>query len=170
MPIDDRRNYRRDYLLNRMVVGLGGRAAEEVACEEITGGAQNDLQVVTHIARAMVTQLGMDDQLGPENFGSAGDGVLDGNPYAAWEPKDYSDETARRIDAAVHRMIDAAHRRALALLGEHRASLDAIATALLREESLNLDQIIAVMPAMPVPITEVPGQPQSAPQSIPAVA
>lgn len=78
LPIDDRRNYRRDYLRNRMLVGLGGRAAEEVACEEITAGAQNDLGAVTRIARAMVTQLGMDEELGLEVFEGAEDGDLDG--------------------------------------------------------------------------------------------
>ena len=65
LPIDERRNYRRDYLLDRMAVGLGGRTAEEIACEDITSGAQNDLQVVTRLAHAMVTQLGMADELGP---------------------------------------------------------------------------------------------------------
>jgi cell division protease FtsH len=145
LPIDDRRNYRREYLLSRMAVGLGGRAAEEIACEDITTGAQNDLQVVTRVARVMVTQLGMDSELGPEAFGSSGDGSLDGNPYAAWEPKEYGDETARRIDAAVHRLIDEAHHQARSLLSANRAALDAIGDALLREESLNLEQIVALV-------------------------
>ncbi len=145
LPIDDRRSYRRDYLLNRMTVGLGGRTAEEIACEDITSGAQNDLQVVTRLARAMVTELGMADELGPEFFGGSGDGGLGGNPYAAWEPKEHGGETAQRIDAAVHRLIDEAHRQAQALLSENRAALDAIAAALMREESLNLEQIVALV-------------------------
>src|SRR5437764_368088 len=68
-PLDDRRNYRRAYLLERLAVGLGGRAAEEIACEDITSGAQNDLQQVTRMARVMVSQLGMADELGPRYFG-----------------------------------------------------------------------------------------------------
>jgi ATP-dependent Zn protease len=87
-PIDDRRNYRRDYLLNRMAVGLGGRAAEEVRCDEITSGAQNDLQQVTEMARTMVMQLGMADELSPRSFGGTADGPLGGrmsNPFAPQE-------------------------------------------------------------------------------------
>jgi cell division protease FtsH len=144
LPLDDRRNYPRDYLFNRMVVGLGGRAAEEIACDQITAGAQNDLQGVTRIARAMVTQLGMDDELGPAVFGADESG-LNGSPYATWEPKEYSDDTARRIDAAVHRLIDEAHQKARALLGANRPALDAISNALLHEETLNLEQIVALV-------------------------
>src|SRR5207249_537001 len=110
-PLDERRNYRREYLLERLAVGLGGRSAEEIASDDITSGAQNDLQQVTRIARAIVTQLGMADELGPEYFG--GDDGLPGQPGVAgdgahnpWAPREYSDATARRIDAAVHRLID----------------------------------------------------------------
>ena len=143
-PIDDRRNYPREYLLNRMAVGLGGRTAEELARSQITSGAQNDLQVVTRIARTMVTQLGMADELGPEYFGGS-TGGLDGNPYAAWEPKEYSEATAQRIDAAVGRLIEEAHELARTVLSAHRGTLDALAAALMREESLDLDQIRALV-------------------------
>jgi len=149
LPLDDRRNYPRDYLFNRMVVGLGGRAAEELACDQITAGAQSDLQGVTRVARAMVTQLGMDDELGPEIFGGSGESGLDGSPYAAWEPKEYSEDTARRIDAAVHRLISEAHQKACSLLGANRPALDALSDALLHEESLDLDQIVALVRAIP---------------------
>jgi cell division protease FtsH len=146
-PLDDRRNYRRAYLLERLAVGLGGRAAEEVACEDITSGAQNDLQQVTRMARAMVTQLGMADELGPEYFGGDDDGssgqpgVPGGGARNPWEPKEYSDETAERIDEAVHRLIDEAHERARGVLRENRATLDAIAEALMREESLTREEL-----------------------------
>ncbi|MGH2409504.1 MAG: AAA family ATPase, partial [Chloroflexota bacterium] len=149
LPLDDRRNYPRDYLFNRLVVGLGGRAAEEIACDQITAGAQNDLQGVTRVARAMVTQLGMDDELGPEVFGGSGDSGLESSPYAAWEPKEYSDDTARRIDTAVHRLIEEAHQQARSLLSANRPALDAISAALQHEESLNLDQIVALVQATP---------------------
>src|SRR5439155_14293039 len=104
-PLDDRRNYRRAYLLERLAVGLGGRTAEELACEDITSGAQNDLQQVTRMARGMVTQLGMADERGPEYFGGAADDALSGQVYNPWAPKEYSDETAQRIDEPVHRLI-----------------------------------------------------------------
>jgi cell division protease FtsH len=164
LPIDDRRSYRREYLLARMAVGLGGRAAEEIACEDITSGAQNDLQVATRLAHAMVTQLGMADQLGPTYLGGSEDGGLDGNPYAAWEPKAYSEATAQGIDLAVRGFVDQAHQRARSLLGEHRAELDVLAAALIREESLSLEQIVALLQAVP----EQPMAPADSLQSPPA--
>ena len=86
----------------------------------------------------MVTQLGMADELGPEVFGGSADGGLDSNAYAAWEPKEYSEETARRIDAAIARLIGEAHQQARSLLTANRAALDAISEALQHEESLDL--------------------------------
>jgi cell division protease FtsH len=147
LPVDERRNYRRNYLLNRMAVGLGGRAAEEVVFGEITSGAQNDLQQVTNIARTMVTQLGMADELGPIYFGGAGDNALGGRVYNPYEPKEYSDETGHLIDRAVGRLVVEAHDRAVATLTANREALDAIATALLQEESLDRDQFTAIASA-----------------------
>jgi cell division protease FtsH len=144
-PIDDRRNYRRGYLLDRMAVGLGGRSAEELVFAEITSGAQNDLQEVTRVARAMVSQLGMDDDLGPEYFGGSGDDALAGATSSPWEPREYSDETARRIDQAVQRLITEAHKRALGILCAHRPVLDAVAATLLEEESIDLAQLTALV-------------------------
>ena len=156
-PLDDRRNYRRDYLLDRMAVGLGGRVAEEVACGQITTGAQNDLQQVTRMARVMVTQLGMADELGPQYFGGSEDG-LPGQPGLTgdgarnpWAPREYSDATARRIDAAVHRLIDEAHERARTVLRDNRATLDAIAAALLREETLSREELTDIINAHRAP-------------------
>src|SRR5207302_3044393 len=139
-PIDDRRNYRRDFLLNRMAVGLGGRSAEEIALGEITSGAQNDLQQVTGVARAMVTQLGMADELPPTYFGGSSD-----NGYNPWEPKEYSDETAEKIDQAVMRLVNEAHETALQVLRENRTALDAIAAALVQEESLDREELTKIV-------------------------
>ena len=158
-PIDERRNYRRDYLVNRMAVGMGGRAAEEIVFDDITSGAQNDLQMVTNIARTMVTQLGMADDIGPTYLGGSGDDALGGRMYSPWEPKEYSDETATRIDMAVKRLVDQAHARALQVLGENRQTLDDLAEALLQDETLDRDQFIAIVnahrgpgePPLPVP-------------------
>ncbi|MBV9280142.1 MAG: ATP-dependent zinc metalloprotease FtsH [Chloroflexi bacterium] len=144
-PEDDRRNYRRDYLLSRMAVGLGGRTAEELARNDITSGAQNDIQQVTRMARAMVTQLGMSDELGPEYFGGSSDDALGGRLANPWEPKEYSEETARRIDEAVARLIDEAHLTARKVLSENRAALDAIAQALIVDESLDRAQLTSII-------------------------
>ncbi len=146
-PIDDRRNYRRDYLLDRMAVGLGGRSAEEVACGEITSGAQNDLQQVTRMARTMVTQLGMSDVLGPQYLGGPSDDALNGRTYNPFEPKEYSESTAQRIDLEVDRLINEAHERALTVLRENRSALDAIAETLMKEEMIDRDQLTAIINA-----------------------
>jgi cell division protease FtsH len=150
-PLDDRRNYRRDYLLNRMAVGLGGRAAEEVACDEITSGAQHDLQLVTEMARTMVMQLGMAAELSPRSFGGAADGPLGGRMSNPFAPQEYSEETARRIDAAIDRLLEEAHARALAVLRDNRATLDAIAAALMRDESLDREELTAIVNAHRAP-------------------
>ena len=144
-PLDERRTYRRDYLRARLAVGLGGRAAEEIACEEITSGAQNDLREVTWLARMMVTHLGMVEAMGPAYLGGSGDDALEGNPFTPWAPRAYSDETARRIDAALNHLITAAYETARTLLSENRSTLDAIAAALLREESLDREQLAAII-------------------------
>jgi cell division protease FtsH len=157
-PIDDRRNYRRDYLINRMAVGMGGRSAEEIACEEITSGAQNDLQQVTGMARAMVTQLGMAEDLGPTFFGNGDGNALDGAGYNPWEPREFSDETARRIDEAVERFVNEAHDTARRVLADNRAALDAVAEALMHEESLSNEQLAKIVDAH-----RLPGQIGSAP-------
>jgi cell division protease FtsH len=149
-PIDDRRNYRRDYLIDRMAVGMGGRSAEEIACEEITSGAQNDFQQVTNTARVMVTELGMADDLGPTFFGS-GNGSASGGGYGPFEQREYSDDTAARIDAAVERFVSEAHDTARAILTENRQTLDAIAAALMKDESLSSEQLADVVNAHRVP-------------------
>jgi cell division protease FtsH len=151
-PMDDRRNYRRDYLLNRMAVALGGRAAEEVACDEITSGAQSDIQQVTGVARAMVTQLGMVDDLGPVKWGPGSDGS-DGQVVGPWEPKEYSDDTARRIDDAVAGLVSEAHDLARKVLQDNRTTLDAIAGALIRDESLTREELTNI-----VNLHRAPGQ------------
>jgi len=144
-PIDDRRNYPRNYLVNRMAVGLGGRAAEELACNDITSGAQNDLQQVTGVARTMVTQLGMADELGPIYLGGAGDNAMAGASYNPWEPKEYSDETARRIDSSVQNLVAEAHQAARSLLSLQRETLDAIAQALIQDESLSREELTEIV-------------------------
>jgi cell division protease FtsH len=147
LPVDDRRNYRREYLVNRMAVGMGGRSAEEIVFDDITSGAQNDLQMVTNVARTMVTQLGMAPDLGPTYLGGAGDDSLNGRSYNPFEPKEYSDKTASKIDEAINRLVRDAHDRALTVLRGHREALDAVAEALLRDESLDRGEFAALVNA-----------------------
>src|SRR5207244_5090476 len=96
LPLDDRRNYSRDYLMARLIVLLGGRSAEEIALNQITSGAENDLRIATQLARAMVSQLGMDEAVGPVNYGDHDQQPFLG--YSLAQPRQYSEETAALID------------------------------------------------------------------------
>ena len=137
-PIDDRFNYGEDYLRARIVGALGGRAAEQVVYSTVSTGAANDLQQVTQIAHEMVVRWGMSPKIGPLAFNEEGAGPGLGMA------KPYSEVTAREIDLEVKRIADECFADALRLLVEHRSQLDALARALLKDDSLNEDQILIV--------------------------
>lgn len=135
LPVDDR------YLKNRrkfeadLAALMGGRVAEEIVFNEITTGASNDLDRATKMARAMVTQYGMSQKLGPLIFGEKDELVFLGKEIG--EQRNYSEEIARQIDQEVRRIIEGAYQRATELLKENRAKLEAVADRLLKEETLD---------------------------------
>ena len=137
-PIDDRFNYGEDYLRARIVGALGGRAAEKLVYSSVSTGAANDLQQVTQIAHEMVVRWGMSPKIGPLAFNEdgAGPGLGMARPY--------SEVTAREVDLEVKRIADECFADAMRLLTEHRSQLDALALALLKDDSLNEDQILTV--------------------------
>ncbi|HEX6482817.1 MAG TPA: ATP-dependent zinc metalloprotease FtsH [Ktedonobacteraceae bacterium] len=143
-PEEDRRNIPRTYLIERLAVALGGRTAEELALGDITTGAENDLKEATQMARRMVSEWGMGEQTGPVVYDLA-----DGNSYLSQQPEDhprlYSEATAQRLDAEVERLITQAHQQARSVLTEHREALDRLAQALLQEEVLERDQVLALV-------------------------
>jgi cell division protease FtsH len=147
LPTDDRTNYPESYLRARIVSALGGRAAEQLIYGVVTTGAENDLRQVTEIARQMVLRWGMSEKLGPINFAAPGD---DGLP-PAFQRQPYSDHTAELIDAEVRRIVEESHREATRLLAEHRPQLVALATALLKAESLDEREILDVTGIHPAP-------------------
>ena len=136
-PIDDRFNYGEDYLRARLVGALGGRAAEQLVYGVVTTGAENDLQQVTRIAHEMVVRWGMSPKVGPLNY-SDGDGQ---SPFAQ---RPYSEATAQLIDDEVRRYADESLAEAQKLLADHRPQLDALAQALLKNESLDEPEILQV--------------------------
>ncbi len=142
-PVDDRYNYTQDYLESQLVTALGGRAAEEVAIGRITTGAENDLQRVTAIARQMVTKWGMSERLGTISFSERED------PFAgtslATGSREYSERTAAIIDEEVNRIVKHAHERAVALLTQHRATLDRVAKTLRLHETIDAKQLRDIM-------------------------
>ena len=152
MPIDDRHNYPRGYLLNRISVGLGGRVAEQVALGEITTGAENDFQNVTNLAREMVTRWGMSGRIGTVFFGHDRDVFL-GREMSLGSQRDYSEETASAIDEEVHRIIGERYAYVERVLTRYRPLLDEIAKRLLEKEVVEeaeLRSIVADVPAADV--------------------
>ncbi len=146
LPVDDRSSYAEDDLQSRITCALGGRAAEKLVYGVSTTGAENDLQQVTDIARRMVLRWGMSEKLGPISFVAPQD---DGLP-AAFQQQPYSEATSELIDAEVRRIVDDSHHEAERLLATHRATLDALAAALLEAESLNADDLHAIT-GLPLP-------------------
>jgi cell division protease FtsH len=131
-PADDRFSYDEGYLLGRIKVALGGRAAEELVYSETTTGAESDLQQLTQIARQMVGRWGMSPSIGPVTVLPA-----DGNgPFMA-PHEAASEHTQRLVDAEVRRIVEAAHDEVGTLLEEHRDQLEALADALIEHETLD---------------------------------
>jgi cell division protease FtsH len=134
-PIEDRFLMRRDELENRLTILLGGRAAELLCSPSVSTGAADDLQKATEIARHMVTRFGMEPDLGAVAYESESSPFL--APVAGVAaPRWYSETTASRVDAAVHRLIDESLERAKAILQDNRDLLDATAKTLLEKETL----------------------------------
>ena len=130
----------RTELVNRLAVLFGGRAAEEVAIGEITTGAHNDLQRATDMARAMVTEYGMSDDIGAINF--------DGNKRAKFldipMPQErglYSEQTAQKIDAEIKRILDEGHNTARRILTDCRDTLETVTRRLLEVEVMEGDEL-----------------------------
>ncbi|MBX3083992.1 MAG: ATP-dependent zinc metalloprotease FtsH [Anaerolineae bacterium] len=138
-PIDDRRNYPKEYLMARLVVALGGRSSEEIALGSITTGAENDLRQATYLARMMVAQLGMNEEFGPINYGDQEQQPFLG--YTMTQPRQYSDQTAALIDKETKRLVEQAHERARQIMRENRAALDSIAKELMENEIVDAARI-----------------------------
>lgn len=143
LPVDDRYTYAKDFLLNEIVVLLGGRASEERALGYMTTGAGNDLERATELARKMVCEWGMSDRLGPLTFGKKEEQIFLGREIA--QHRDYSERTAVEIDEEVKRMVIESYERAKKLLNDNFKALTAIAEALLDKETLNGNEIDTVI-------------------------
>jgi cell division protease FtsH len=142
LPGEDHYNYSKEYLLARLAVMLGGRTAEEVALNEITTGAENDLMEATRLARRMVTRWGM---------GSLGLMVLLSNeeqPFLGYElsqGRDYSEETAARIDQDVRRLLEDRQRKVHRILIDNLPKLDQLVQVLLREETIEEPTLVNIL-------------------------
>jgi cell division protease FtsH len=157
MPLDDRHNYPEDYLRSRIIGALGGRAAEEIVFGVVTSGAENDLKQVTEISRQMVTKWGMSHTLGLVAYGGSDDEVFLGRELAT--QRNYSDDTAGKIDEEIKRIVDDCYNQAVVTLRTHLKQLDALAEALLEHESLDELEILRVVGLSPDSIPEAAMEP-----------
>ncbi len=161
LPLDERHTYSKDFLMSALTVLLGGRAAEELVFQQFTTGAGNDLERATELARKMVCNWGMSDELGPVTFGKKEEHIFLGREFA--QSKDFSEETARLIDAAIKNLVLKASGQAVSLLSKHRAQLEGLAQGLLEKETLDsreIDKILEVVEPKP----EEPPEPQEGPR------
>jgi len=145
LPEEERFVASRSKLMDELVNLLGGRAAEELALDEISTGASNDLERVTRIARKMVMEWGMSPRLGPLTFGrpNGEDLVFLGRDIS--RERNYSEGVAEIIDEEVHKLVESSYQAATKLLTEHRAKLDAVAEALLDRETLSREEFLSLM-------------------------
>ncbi|MCM2359637.1 MAG: ATP-dependent zinc metalloprotease FtsH [Geobacteraceae bacterium] len=144
LPEDDRYHYPKTYLLNRLCVALGGRAAERLAFDDISTGAQSDLKMVNDLTEKMVCQWGMSEKIGAMTFSRGEEHPFLGRKLA--EEKTFSEEMAWLIDQEISAIIKEAEDKAAGLIAANRAKLDALAAALLEEETLDgkrVDEILA---------------------------
>ncbi|CAM2057246.1 ATP-dependent zinc metalloprotease FtsH [Desulfovibrionales bacterium] len=143
LPAADRHSHTKTFLKNNLTVLLGGRAAEELVLYEKTTGAGNDIERATAMARRMVCQWGMSEALGPLSLGNKHDEIFIGRDLGHF--KDYSEDTARLVDAEVRRMVEEALATATRLLTECTDVLHIIAAALLERETITGDDIDLIM-------------------------
>ncbi|MCI0394040.1 MAG: ATP-dependent zinc metalloprotease FtsH [Chloroflexi bacterium] len=156
---DDNLFYSRSKFKAVIATALGGRVAEEIVFGEITTGASNDLQHVTKLARSMVTQYGMSDEMGLRVYGDKQELVFLGREIS--EQRDYSDAIAEQIDKEVREIIDAEYVRAHEILQENRDKLDLIARTLLEVETLEAEEFVALIEGTVPPSSSTPSGGQS---------
>ncbi len=155
LPTEDKYNHSRSELLDAMTMCLGGRSAEELIFEEPTTGAENDIEKATAIARAMVTEYGMSELLGPQTLGQKSGEVFLGRDFG--HQANYSEQVAASIDGEVRRMIDESHEQARSILTLHRETLDALAAALVEKETLDGEDLMAIIGPLPMWPPDGPG-------------
>jgi cell division protease FtsH len=143
LPTEDRYLMTRSELLARIHVLLGGRVAEEMIFNDISTGAQNDLQKATEIARTMITQFGMSERLGLV--------ALEGQRQPMFLPvpmqgtREYSEETARIVDEEIKKVLSEAHGKVRETLGSHRQALEELAQLLLTKEVVERPELLAIL-------------------------
>jgi len=155
LPEREKYIFPREYMLDRMGVMMGGRAAEDLVFGSPTSGAENDLKQATRVARKMVLDWGMSERLGRVALGGEREQVFLGEEIA--HRREYSETTAREVDEEVRSIVEEAYQRALGCLRENREQLDNVAEALLEKEEIPGDRVLEL-----VGVEEDEARPESA--------
>jgi cell division protease FtsH len=156
LPVDDKHTYSREYLETRLAIMMGGRAAEQVALSTMTTGAGNDIEQATDLARKMVCEFGM-SSLGPLTFGKKEEQIFLGREIS--QHRDYSEDTAIKIDQEVRRLVDTAYKTAVDIVNSKREYLDKIAHALLEREVIDANDIKLILEGKDLPQRLPPSTP-----------
>jgi len=143
LPIDEKHTYSKEYLLDTITVLMGGRAAEELILEMQTTGAGNDIDRASDVARKMVCDYAMSEDLGPLTFGKNDEQIFLGREIA--QHRDYSEMTAQRIDDEVRKIVTGSYDKARQLLSDNLEKLHSVAKALLERETLNKEDLDEIM-------------------------
>ncbi len=153
LPEKDRLSATKEYLLGNIAMSMGGRIAEEIFIGSITTGASNDIEKATEIARSMVCEYGM-SELGPLSYGKKEEQIFLGREIS--QHRDYSEDTAIRIDQEVQKIINEQYKRAETIIKENREAMVRLAEALLEYETLDSVQIRRVVAGLPLDSDKVP--------------
>jgi cell division protease FtsH len=153
LPKEDRLSMNRDFAKARLAVLMGGRVAEEITFGQFTTGASNDIKQASNLARRMVTEFGMSDKIGPIHFGSDEESVFLGKEFSS-SRRTYSESVAQLIDDEIKHFVLEGHEVAKQLLSEHRDTLDKLAQALLDRETLDAEDVDAVVGGRDLPTKE----------------
>ena len=143
LPDEDRHSVTKNELLAKITMALAGRISEEIKFGDVTTGASNDFEKATELARRMVTQYGMSDTLGPIQYGRGNHQVFLGRDFG--EDRNYSEEIAGRIDSEVRRIIESCYADAKRLLTENWHKVERMVAALLEHETVETDEVIAIL-------------------------
>jgi cell division protease FtsH len=153
LPIDDRHNYYKNYLETEIAILMGGRIAEEIFLNQMSTGAGNDIERATDMARKMVCEWGMSD-LGPLTFGKKEEQIFLGREIA--QHRDYSEDTAIKIDQEVRKLVNTGYSRAREILSDNRDTLERIARALIEREVLDANEIKLLVDGKELPPVQPP--------------
>jgi cell division protease FtsH len=152
LPIDEKHTYPKDYLLNNIAMLMGGRVAEEIILDMQTTGAGNDIERATDLARKMVCDYGMSEELGPLSFGKNEEQIFLGREIS--QHRDYSESTAQKIDEEVKKIVGGGYESAKQIINANLDTLYRMANALLEKETLDSKDIDEIMAAEASPQAE----------------